>query len=146
MKRTATAVWKGNLRDGAGTLDTQSGALAGHPYSFKARFEDENGKSGTNPEELLGAAHAGCFTMQLSHLLAEAGHPADRLETVATVSVEPKDGGGFEITRSALALTASVPGIEPDVFEAIAGKAKAGCPVSVALGGVEITLETRLDS
>ena len=145
MKRTATAVWKGNLREGTGTLDTQSGALTSHPYSFKARFEDENGKSGTNPEELLGAAHAGCFTMQLSHLLAEAGHPADRLETVATVSVEPKDGGGFEITRSALSLTAKVPGIEPDVFEAIAGKAKAGCPVSVTLGGIEITLETRLD-
>ena len=94
MKRTATAVWKGNLREGTGTLDTQSGALNAHPYSFKARFEDENGKSGTNPEELLGAAHAGCFTMQLSHLLAEAGHPAEQLKTIATVSVEPKDGGG----------------------------------------------------
>ena len=80
MKRTATAVWKGNLREGTGTLDTQSGALDAHPYSFKARFEDENGKSGTNPEELLGAAHAGCFTMQLSHLLAEAGHPAEQLK------------------------------------------------------------------
>tara|TARA_R110002051_G_scaffold4127_5_gene21976 strand:+ start:3196 stop:3636 length:441 start_codon:yes stop_codon:yes gene_type:complete len=145
MKRTATAVWKGNLREGTGTLDTQSGALDAHPYSFKARFEDENGKSGTNPEELLGAAHAGCFTMQLSHLLAEAGHPAEQLKTIATVSVEPKDGGGFEITRSALSLEANVPGIEQDIFEAIAGKAKAGCPVSVALGGVEITLETRLD-
>ena len=72
MKRTATAIWKGNLREGTGTLDTQSGALDAHPYSFKARFEDENGKSGTNPEELLGAAHAGCFTMQLSHMLADA--------------------------------------------------------------------------
>nr|WP_321359520.1 OsmC family protein [uncultured Hyphomonas sp.] len=146
MKRTATAIWKGNLREGTGTLETQSGALSNHPYSFKARFEDESGKAGTNPEELLGAANAGCFTMQLSHLLAEAGHPADRLETVATVSVEPKDGGGFEITRSALSLSASVPGIQPDVFEAIAGKAKAGCPVSVALSGIEITLEISLDS
>ena len=146
MKRTATAIWKGNLRDGTGTMSTQSGALSTHPYSFKARFEDESGKAGTNPEELLGAAHAGCFTMQLSHLLAEAGHPADRLETVATVSVEPKDGGGFSITRSALSLSARVPGIQQDVFEAIAGKAKAGCPVSVALGGIEITLEISLDS
>jgi osmotically inducible protein OsmC len=146
MKRTATAIWKGNLREGTGTLNTQSGALDAHPYSFKARFEDESGKAGTNPEELLGAAHAGCFTMQLSHLLAEAGRPADRLETVATVSVEPKDGGGFSITRSALSLSARVPGIQQDVFEAIAGKAKAGCPVSVALGGIEITLEISLDS
>ena len=144
MKRTATAIWKGNLREGTGTLDTQSGALDAHPYSFKARFEDENGKSGTNPEELLGAAHAGCFTMQLSHLLAEAGHPADELKTMATVSVEPKDGGGFEITRSALSLEAKVPGIERDVFEAIAGKAKTGCPVSVALGGIDITLDMTL--
>ena len=144
MKRTATAIWKGNLREGTGTLDTQSGALDAHPYSFKARFEDENGKSGTNPEELLGAAHAGCFTMQLSHLLAEAGHPADELKTMATVSVEPKDGGGFEITRSALSLEAKVAGIERDVFEAIAGKAKTGCPVSVALGGIDITLDMTL--
>ncbi|WP_375209015.1 OsmC family protein [Hyphomonas jannaschiana] len=144
MKRTATAIWKGNLREGTGTLDTQSGALDAHPYSFKARFEDENGKSGTNPEELLGAAHAGCFTMQLSHLLAEAGHPADELKTMATVSVEPKDGGGFEITRSALSLEAKVPGIERDVFEAIASKAKTGCPVSVALGGIDITLDMTL--
>jgi osmotically inducible protein OsmC len=146
MKRTATAVWKGNLREGTGTLGTQSGALADHPYSFKARFEDESGKSGTNPEELLAAAHAGCFTMQLSHLLAEAGHPAERLRTEATVSVEPKDGGGFQITRSALALEAKVSGIGSDVFEAIAGKAKAGCPVSVALGAIDITLEMTLDS
>lgn len=144
MKRTATAIWKGNLREGTGTLDTQSGALDAHPYSFKARFEDENDQSGTNPEELLGAAHAGCFTMQLSHLLAEAGHPADELKTMATVSVEPKDGGGFEITRSALSLEAKVPGIERDVFEAIAGKAKTGCPVSVALGGIDITLDMTL--
>ncbi|KCZ91094.1 OsmC family protein [Hyphomonas jannaschiana] len=144
MKRTATAIWKGNLREGTGTLGTQSGALDAHPYSFKARFEDESGKSGTNPEELLGAAHAGCFTMQLSHLLAEAGHPADELRTMATVSVEPKDGGGFEITRSALSLEAKVPGIERDVFEAIAGKAKTGCPVSVALGGIDITLDMTL--
>lgn len=146
MKRTATARWTGSLREGAGQLGTQSGALDGHPYSFKARFEDESGKSGTNPEELLAAAHAGCFTMQLAHLLAEDGHPADRLETTATVSVEPKEGGGFKITRSALALKASVPGIQEDVFDAIAGKAKSGCPVSLALGAIDITLESSLDT
>ena len=145
MKRTGTAKWSGSLKDGSGTVSTQSGVLTNSPYSFKGRFEDEDGKTGTNPEELIGAAHAGCFTMQLSHLLAEAGHPAEQLKTTAAVSVDPKDGGGFEITRSALSLEAKVPGIEPDIFEAIAGKAKAGCPVSVALGGVEITLETRLD-
>ena len=146
MKRTAKAVWEGNLRQGAGTLDTQSGALSDHPYSFKARFEDDSGKSGTNPEELLAAAHAGCFTMQLSHLLAEAGHPAKRLETRAAVSVEPREGGGFAITRSDLTLTANVPGIQEDVFQAIAGKAKTGCPVSVALGAIDITLDMTLDS
>ena len=145
MKRTANVVWKGNLRDGAGTLSTQSGALSGQPYSFKARFEDESGKSGTNPEELLAAAHASCFTMQLSHLLAEEGHPADKLETTATVTVEPKEGGGFKITSSALDLKANVPGIQPDVFDAIAGKAKSGCPVSVALGAIEIRLVSRLN-
>ncbi|MBK8198842.1 MAG: OsmC family protein [Acidobacteria bacterium] len=145
MKRTAKAIWKGNLRDGTGTLDTQSGALHSAPYSFKARFEDESGKAGTNPEELLAAAHAGCFTMQLSHLLAEAGHPADKLETSAAVSVEPKDGGGFRITRSDLTLTAHVPGIPEDVFDAIAGKAKTGCPLSVALQSIEITLTSTLN-
>ena len=144
MKRNATAIWQGTLKDGTGKLDTQSGALSQTPYSFKARFEDESGRSGTNPEELIAAAHAGCFTMQLSHLLAENGTPADRLETEAVVTVAPKDGGGFSITRSDLSLTGTVPGIQRDVFEAIAGKAKAGCPVSVALAGVEITLEARL--
>ena len=79
MKRTATAVWRGSLGDGSGTLDTQSGTLSGTAYSFKSRFEDEGGRSGTNPEELLAAAHAGCFAMQLSHMLAESGTPAERL-------------------------------------------------------------------
>ncbi len=146
MKRTATARWTGNLRDGAGKLATQSSALDDHPYSFKARFEDEDGKSGTNPEELLAAAHAGCFTMQLAHLLAEAGYPAERLETTATVTVEPREGGGFRITGSALALSASVPGFEKGAFDSLAAKAKSGCPVSVALGAIEITLESILDT
>ncbi|MAN44816.1 MAG: OsmC family protein [Alphaproteobacteria bacterium] len=145
MKRHATAQWKGNLKEGAGSLDTQSGALMDHGYSFKARFEDENGKSGTNPEELLAAAHAGCFTMQLSHLLAENGTPAESLVTKSEVTVEPKDGGGFEIKSSALTLKANVPGIEKEVFESIAGKAKTGCPVSVALGAIDISLDAQLE-
>lgn len=144
MKRHATAVWSGDLKEGKGALDTQSGALSDHGYSFRARFEDESGKSGTNPEELLAAAHAGCFTMQLSHLLPENGTPADRLETKSVVSVEPKDGGGFSITGSDLTLMADVPGIADDVFQAIAGKAKSGCPVSVALASIEITLQATL--
>lgn len=145
MKRHATAVWTGSLTDGSGTLQTQSGVLDRHPYSFKSRFEDETGRSGTNPEELLAAAHAGCFAMQLSHMLAENGTPAKKLEASSVVTVEPKDGGGFEITRSALTLTADVPGIQDDVFEAIAGKAKSGCPVSVALGAIEVTLDATLE-
>lgn len=145
MKRHATAHWRGNLSDGTGTLSTQSGALEDQGYSFKARFEDESGKAGTNPEELLAAAHAGCFTMQLSHMLAENGTVAESLVTESVVTVEPKDGGGFEIRSSALTLKANVPGIEKDVFESIAGKAKSGCPVSVALGAIDITLDASLE-
>ncbi|MEZ5778244.1 MAG: OsmC family protein [Paracoccaceae bacterium] len=144
MKRHATAVWKGNLTEGKGTLDTQSGALTGHGYSFKARFEDESGKSGTNPEELLAAAHAGCFAMQLSHLLAENGTPADKLEAKSVVSVNPATGGGFDVTASALTLSAAVPGIENAKFQELAAKAKEGCPVSKALRAVKVTLEAKL--
>ena len=92
MKRHANAIWKGALADGTGTITTQSGALDQHGYSFKARFEDESGRSGTNPEELLAAAHAGCFAMQLSHFLAENGTPATRLDAKATVEVKPGEG------------------------------------------------------
>ena len=140
MKRTATAVWQGALKDGAGTLDTQSGALARLPYSFKARFEDESGRSGTNPEELIGAAHAGCFAMQLSHFLAENGTPATRLEASAEVELVPGTG----IVASRLALVGEVPGIDEATFRSLADKAKAGCPVSKALGAIEITLDARL--
>ncbi|MFN3685203.1 OsmC family protein [Salinarimonas sp.] len=140
MKRHATAVWQGALKDGAGTLDTQSGALARLPYSFKARFEDESGRSGTNPEELIGAAHAGCFAMQLSHFLAENGTPATRLEAKAEVELVPGTG----IVASRLALVGEVPGIDEATFRALADKAKAGCPVSKALGAIEITLDARL--
>ena len=140
MDRHATAVWSGNLKEGKGTLDTQSGALKSLGYSFKARFEDESGKSGTNPEELIAAAHAGCFAMQLSHFLAENGTPADRLEAKAVVTLIPGTG----ITKSALTLTGSVPGIDGEKFKELAEKAKAGCPVSKALGAIDITLDAKL--
>ena len=140
MDRHATAVWKGALKDGLGTLDTQSGALSANPYSFKARFEDESGKSATNPEELIAAAHAGCFAMQLSHFLAENGTPAERLEAKAVVTLVPGTG----ITRSALTLRGNVPGIDDAKFQELADKAKKGCPVSQALGAIEVTLEARL--
>tara|TARA_R110001592_G_scaffold254362_1_gene517794 strand:- start:309 stop:806 length:498 start_codon:yes stop_codon:yes gene_type:complete len=146
MKRHALAVWKGALTDGTGTIDTQSGALKANPYSFKARFEDESGTSGTNPEELLAAAHASCFAMQLSHMLAENGTPADKLEAKAVVTVVPKDGGGFRITGSALTLVGKVPGAKEADFLETARKAKESCPVSVALGGIEISLDASLEA
>lgn len=140
MKRHATAVWSGDLKSGKGSLTAQSGALSDNPYSFAARFEDESGKSATNPEELLAAAHAGCFAMQLSHFLAENGTPAARLEAVAAVELIPGKG----ITGSALKLTGSVPGISADKFRELAEKAKAECPVSRALGAINVTLDASL--
>lgn len=140
MDRHATAIWKGNLKEGTGTLDTQSGAMKALPYSFKARFEDESGQSGTNPEELIAAAHAGCFAMQLSHFLAENGTPAEKLEAKAVVTLVPGTG----ITGSALTLTGTVPGIDEARFKELADKAKAGCPVSKALGAINVTLDARL--
>ncbi len=140
MERHAKAVWQGNLKEGKGTLDTQSGALSGNPYSFKARFEDESGKSATNPEELLAAAHAGCFAMQLSHFLAENGTPAEKLDAKAVVTLVPGTG----ITGSALTLIGTVPGIDAAKFRELADKAKQGCPVSKALGAIDITLDARL--
>lgn len=140
MDRHATAVWKGNLKEGSGTLDSQSGVLSGTPYSFKNRFEDESGKSGTNPEELLAAAHAGCFAMQLSHFLAENGTPAEKLDAKAVVTLVPGTG----ITQSALTLTGTVPGIDAAKFKELAEKAKENCPVSKALGAIKLTLDAQL--
>ena len=140
MDRHATAVWQGNLKEGSGTIDTQSGALSQKPYSFKARFEDERGETGTNPEELIAAAHAGCFARQLSHFLAENGTPAEKLEAKATVTLIPGTG----ITRSAIDLVGTVPGIDQAKFTELANKAKEGCPVSKALGAIEVTLNARL--
>jgi osmotically inducible protein OsmC len=144
MHRHANAVWKGTLTEGTGTLATQSGALANVPYSFKGRFQDESGKSGTNPEELIAAAHAGCFAMQFSHFLAENGTPAQKLDAKAVVTYGPAAGGGFEITESALTLTGTVPGIDVAKFKELADKAKAGCPVSKALGAIKVTLDAKL--
>ncbi len=140
MKRHATAIWSGDLKSGTGSLTAQSGALSNNPYSFNARFVDESGKSATNPEELLAAAHAGCFAMQLSHFLAENGTPAAKLEAVATVELVPGTG----ITGSALKLTGNVPGITDEKFQELAAKAKAECPVSQALGAINVTLEASL--
>jgi osmotically inducible protein OsmC len=144
MKRTAEAVWSGALRDGKGSISMQSGALKDQPYSFKMRFEDESGKSGTNPEELIAAAHASCFTMQLSHFLAEAGHPAKKLTTTAEVTIGPVEGKGNTISKSALTLRGDVPGMDEKQFLELANKAKAGCPVSRALAAIEITLDAKL--
>lgn len=140
MKRHASAIWEGNLQEGKGRLTTQSGALNDKRYDFRTRFEDEDGTAGTNPEELIAAAHAGCFAMQLSHFLAENGTPADKLEAKATVEVVPGEG----IKGSALVLEASVPGIEDETFQELAAKAKAGCPVSGALAAITITLDAKL--
>lgn len=140
MDRHATAIWKGALKDGAGTIETQSGALKALPYSFKGRFEDESGRSGTNPEELIAAAHAGCYAMQLSHFLAENGTPAEKLDAKAVVTLIPGTG----ITGSALTLVGTVPGIDAEKFKELAEKAKSECPVSQALGAVNVSLHARL--
>lgn len=132
MKRKGSAVWKGSLKEGNGTVSLESGVLKDAQYSFKTRFE--NGK-GTNPEELVGAAHAGCFSMQLSAFLTEEGFKPDSLETTSEITFE--DG---EIKRSHLILTANVPGIDQDKFEKIANKAKENCPMSKLLKA-DITLE-----
>lgn len=140
MDRHATAVWSGALTDGKGNLTTQSGALADLPYTFKGRFQDESGKSGTNPEELIAAAHSGCFAMQFSHFLAENGTPAQKLEAKAVVTLVPGTG----ITGSALTVVGTVPGIDAAKFKELADKAKAECPVSKALGAINVSLDARL--
>ena len=145
MTRTATAHWSGPLSDGSGAISTETDTLDEAPYSFETRFGDEGGKSGTNPEELLGAAHAGCFTMQLSHNLAEAGHPPTRAETRAEVHIK-QGKGGFEIPSIHLVLTADVPGISEDEFNRIATDAKENCPLSKVLRAADITLDASLTS
>jgi osmotically inducible protein OsmC len=139
MKRTAQAHWSGDLKGGAGTISTASGTLSSTPYSFHTRFEQGQG---TNPEELLAAAHAGCFTMALSAQLAGAGLKADSLDTTCTITLEQKDGG-FAITESHLELTAKIPGATQEAFDKATQAAKAGCPVS-KLYNTNITLTAKL--
>ena len=139
--RNAHARWEGSIKAGKGRIDFGNGAFKG-AYSFASRFED--GK-GTNPEELLGAAHAGCFAMALSLMLGNAGFKPDYVDATAHVTVSPQ-GGGFKITKSHLVCEARVPGIEAAAFAKHAEAAKAGCPVSQALAGTTITLEARLVS
>jgi osmotically inducible protein OsmC len=140
MKRTARAQWKGDLKGGSGSVWTASGTLSQTPYSFHSRFEE--GK-GTNPEELLAAAHAGCFTMALSLQLSQAGFTAESLETACTVTLEQKDGA-FLITESHLDLKARVPGATAEVLQKAAQAAKTGCPVS-KLFNAQITLKATLE-
>jgi osmotically inducible protein OsmC len=135
--RIAEAVWEGTLKEGRGKITSGS---VNAPYSFTSRFE--NGQ-GTNPEELIGAAHAGCFSMALAHELAQAGHPAARIHTTAKVHLE-KGAEGFSIPKIELQTDADVPGIEEGEFRDQAEKAKRNCPVSKLLSGAEIALEARL--
>jgi osmotically inducible protein OsmC len=139
VTKTASAQWKGGLKDGRGTITTESGALSEQPYGFNTRFE---GVRGTNPEELLGAAHAGCFTMALSLMLGDAGFKADQLDTTAKVTLE-QVAGGFEITAVHLTLKGKVPGMDAAAFQAVADKAKAGCPLSKVIRA-PITMDASL--
>ena len=140
IRRSANAVWKGNLQDGAGTISAPGGVLNQTPYSFKTRFGDT---PGTNPEELIAAAHAGCFTMATSVALQNAGFTASQLDTRADLTLE-QSSGGFTITGVHLTMRASVPGISAGQFQEIAAGAKANCPVSQVLN-CPITLEATLD-
>jgi osmotically inducible protein OsmC len=139
MVRKAKAVWRGTGRAGNGDISTDSGVLAKTPYSFKTRFENEKG---TNPEELIAAAHAGCFTMALAFQLQAAGYTPTELATEAAVTLDP-EGQGFRISRSALTLRATVPGIDEAAFAAMATAAEKNCPVSKVLNA-EITLDAKL--
>jgi osmotically inducible protein OsmC len=140
MKRKASAVWQGGLKDGQGTISTESGVLSNTQYSFSTRFEDG---IGTNPEELVAAAHAGCFSMALSGQLGNAGMVAESIKTTATVKLE-KTEAGFTITEVHLMVTARIPGADGAAFETAANNAKAGCPISRLLNA-KITMEAELE-
>ena len=139
INRQGSAQWQGGIKDGKGTISTESGALKGYPYGFASRFE---GLSGTNPEELLGAAHAGCFTMALSLILSEAKLTAERMETSASLTLEQVEGG-YAISDVHPKLEAKIPGVDQETFEKLAGMAKAGCPLS-KLFKADITLDATL--
>lgn len=140
LKRRATSKWTGSGLEGTGTLNGPSGVFKDTPYSTKMRFQNEDGLAGTNPEELIAAAHAGCFNMALSFQIDAAGHTAKELETTATVTID-KVGNDFEIQGIVLDLKGSVEGMDEAKFKELAEKAKAGCPVSKALSAVPITLQ-----
>ena len=140
IKRSAEAIWNGGGPDGNGTLTTDSGTLSGTAYSAGMRFGDD---AGTNPEELIAAAHAGCFNMALAFGLTGAGHKPEELKTTAVVSIE-KDNGGWTVKTSALTLKGKVPGMTAEAFKEAAEGAKAGCPISRLLAGAEITLDAEL--
>ena len=140
MKRNGSAVWRGGLKDGKGTVSTDSGVLSNTQYSFSTRFED--GK-GTNPEELIAAAHAGCFSMALSAQLGNAGMTAEQIQTTASVSLDKTDGG-FAITAVHLDVRAKIPGADKQAFETAANNAKSGCPVSRVLNAT-ITMDAKLE-
>ena len=143
LKRTSTAVWHGTGPKGTGTISTLSGALKEQPYGFNTRFASEDGRAGTNPEELIAAAHASCFTMALAFQLTNAGHEPAELKTVATVAMEKQDPG-WTITSIALDVQGSVPGVTAEQFGELAETAKKGCPISRALAAVPITMSAKL--
>ena len=143
MGRKSTAVWHGTGKEGSGSLSSTSGVLNNTPYSFKTRFENEDGKAGTNPEELIAAAHAGCFTMALSFQLSNAGFTPTELKTEADVNMRKEDAG-FIISSIHLTLEGDVPNISEQQFLELAGIAKENCPVSKALSAVEISLSAKL--
>src|SRR5687768_3987028 len=145
LKRSASAVWHGTGPKGTGTISTLSGALKDQPYGVNTRFTSEDGKAGTNPEELIGAAHASCFTMALAFQITNAGQEPKELKTTATVSMEKQDPG-WTVTGIHLDVTGSVTGIDAAKFEELANAAKQGCPISRALASVPITMTAKFSA
>ncbi len=142
IERTGTAVWKGDLRSGDGTMSTGSAVLRDTPFTFATRFRQA---PGTNPEELIAAAHAGCYSMSLSNVLSQEGYQVEGIEVTATVHLTPKEEGGFAITKSALKVRGRVPDIQAETFQQLAEEAEAACPVSNLLRpGLQIELEAML--
>ena len=140
IQKFGSATWAGGLRDGQGTLSTETGVLSGQPYSFAKRFGDEKG---TNPEELIGAAHASCFAMQMSAFIEQAGSKAQSIEAKSTVTLTV-GAAGADITRVHVEVVADAPGLSPEQFQEIAEQTKAGCPVSKLFKGADITMSARL--
>lgn len=140
IQKFGSATWAGGLRDGQGTLSTETGVLSGQPYSFAKRFGDEKG---TNPEELIGAAHASCFAMQMSAFIEQAGSKARNIDAKSTVTLTV-GAAGADITRVHVEVVADAPGLSPEQFQEIAEQTKAGCPVSKLLKGADITMSARL--